>query len=582
VHSVKHIFNTDGYLKSCHKTQYRIPEYQRGYKWSKTEVTKLLVDIDKFKQENGKFYCLQNITLVPNTDGNSLNVVDGQQRLTTLAVLLSRLGFADLVTNKLIYAVRPETHTFLTTYITGAIAQAPLDFTVTWPNPALNNKDFNRQDIFYLYETVNTVDNWLANKKPEEKVIFKQKVLNDVKLIVNKIDSDAEEKIFGNLNSKRIPLDGADLVRAVLITRVANDESEKAGDIKNIVRVNERRVRIGWELDEINAWWSQDEVRGFFKMFIKNKVEGDVEFDLVKYPVNNLLLLFAAKDSKNLSLDLVEDQESALKFYKELTKMHHTLKDWYQDKHIYHFLGYLFSQTGVTFKVIFENWLKSTGRKEFISALLKDIRLSIFGNDEVQALFDKTEDWYADTKLLVKILLALDIESSMPEYRKNLPYGAFVKGTNDIEHIFPQNPEKITEKKEYIEYLNKYGLSDVQFDLSEFEERQDNITYQEDMELYIINQMALVDINSIGNLVLLDYSINRSIGRISYARKRAVIIKHFNKGDFIQPHTFKVFARYFVDGDNESRDLERWTDKDIEENCAAIITTLTNFFNPPN
>src|SRR5680860_480715 len=70
--------------------------------------------------------------------------------------------------------------------------------------------------------------------------------------------TSSEEKIFGNLNSKRIPLDGADLVRAVLITRVAKEEGKREADIKNIVRVNERRVKIGWQLDQINNWWSEE------------------------------------------------------------------------------------------------------------------------------------------------------------------------------------------------------------------------------------------------------------------------------------------------------------------------------------
>mgnify|MGYP001768570912 CR=1 FL=1 len=41
--------------------------------------------------------------------------------------------------------------------------------------------------------------------------------------------------------------------------------------MKNIVRVNERRVRIGWELDEINNWWSRKEVSSYFKKFISIK-----------------------------------------------------------------------------------------------------------------------------------------------------------------------------------------------------------------------------------------------------------------------------------------------------------------------
>ena len=70
---------------------FNIPEYQRGYKWSAQSITKLLNDIDSF-ETNGdteKFYCLQNITIVckEDKDGKEYNVVDGQQRLTTLSIL---------------------------------------------------------------------------------------------------------------------------------------------------------------------------------------------------------------------------------------------------------------------------------------------------------------------------------------------------------------------------------------------------------------------------------------------------------------------------------------------------------------
>ena len=66
----------------------------------------------------------------------------------------------------------------------------------------------------------------------EEIEKFKSKLLYDVKFIINYIEGNQEEKIFSNLNSKRIYLDGSDLVRAILITRVTIEESKKESDIK--------------------------------------------------------------------------------------------------------------------------------------------------------------------------------------------------------------------------------------------------------------------------------------------------------------------------------------------------------------
>lgn len=587
VHSISHIFDSqDGYLKSVGKYIYHIPEYQRGYKWTSDEVNKLLKDIETFIDKNkivgDKFCCLQSITLVPNSNGIALNVVDGQQRLTTLMILLSRLGMQNFVSNKIEYAVRVSTHKFLTTFVTKESANSEKhDFKIDWKIFNESYLGYDHQDIYYMYLTIQTIDKWFVEKDEDYISKFRYGLLHHVKLIVNKIDSDKEEKVFGNLNSKRIPLDGADLVRAILITRVANEESEKVGDIKNIVRVNERRVRIGWELDEMNAWWSMEEIKGYFKTFIKNKSEGDIIFNAENYPLNNLLLLFSEqRDKKSLTLDLIEEQESALRLYKELIKLHHTLKDWYQDKEIYHYLGFLFGQTKMTFYTVLKKWNKSEDRVAFKKGLKDEICISIFNKLSIYKTFWQIENWYKDSKL-VMVLLVLDIISSLPKERAKLPYLAFTKSNNDIEHIFPQNPEEVKEKKEYIEFLNKYiQTNKPHFDLSEFEENKDELEYQNQMGLFIDNAISEIDINSIGNLVLLYSSLNRSLGRIPYTKKRGRVINFFNKGNFIQPHTFQVFARYFSDEKSESYDLEHWTNNDIKANKNAIIKSILKFFKP--
>ena len=112
LYTTKELF--DSYL---HGKTYSIPPYQRGYKWDTKDIDRLLKDINDFcpNEELDLFYCLQNITLVENAD--SFNVVDGQQRLTTLTVILSYLGEFDLINGKLHYNVRNETEKFLKEYI---------------------------------------------------------------------------------------------------------------------------------------------------------------------------------------------------------------------------------------------------------------------------------------------------------------------------------------------------------------------------------------------------------------------------------------------------------------------------------
>jgi uncharacterized protein with ParB-like and HNH nuclease domain len=71
---------------------YWIPAYQRGYRWTPLMVTQLLDDLWEFIQTPGagQFYCLQPIVIKPLKDGR-FEVVDGQQRLTTIYILLTYL-----------------------------------------------------------------------------------------------------------------------------------------------------------------------------------------------------------------------------------------------------------------------------------------------------------------------------------------------------------------------------------------------------------------------------------------------------------------------------------------------------------
>lgn len=595
LYTVREVFSDEGYLREFDKTHFNIPLYQRGYKWEAKQINKLLDDIDRYEPQDKKFYCLQNITIVPVD--NYFNVVDGQQRLTTLVILLSFLNEKEMVNNKVRFpqnSIRKETDRFINDKITKDNAILSDN---NWLKFITLYKDFDHQDIFYIFSAHFTIKQWLEGKSKKVGFTvenFIDKLLDHVKIIVNRIDnSQEEEKIFGNLNSKRVPLDGADLIRAILITRVANEEGKREGDIKNIVRVNERRIKIGWELDQINNWWSRQDVQNYFKKFIVAKSEeigvGNKLFNEEKYPVNLLYLLFAEKRQKQgtpeLTLALIEENNNnALGLYKDIIKLHTTLQDWYQDREMYHFLGFLFfnaTKTEINFSKIWKQWVDpSSSRESFKRYLKTEIKKLIFPESDNLNFIGTDKNWYSnDQKKLVRLLLLMDIIISIKTSQAFLPYSAFTKSDNDIEHIFPQNPEEVKEKKEYIEFLNANVVDKKeQFDLKNFDANVANEKYLKDVDAFIQKNISNIKINSIGNLVLLYYSLNRSLGRISYSRKRSRIVAFFNEGNFIQPHTFRVFVRYFNDKNEKNKELEHWTNKDIEANEEAISITIKNFF----
>ena len=72
-----------------------IPAFQRGYSWREEQVGQLMEDlIDAWRSSHSEPYSLGTIVCTRSTDKNSneLQVLDGQQRLTTIDILLNELS----------------------------------------------------------------------------------------------------------------------------------------------------------------------------------------------------------------------------------------------------------------------------------------------------------------------------------------------------------------------------------------------------------------------------------------------------------------------------------------------------------
>ena len=103
------ILNIQDYISG--KT-FVIPNYQRGYKWGvphnhkeeKCSVQILLSDILQAKEKNKEEYFIQGVTVTENN--GEVVLIDGQQRTTTLYLLLKYLGYDQLPTIK--YDIRKE------------------------------------------------------------------------------------------------------------------------------------------------------------------------------------------------------------------------------------------------------------------------------------------------------------------------------------------------------------------------------------------------------------------------------------------------------------------------------------------
>ena len=76
------------YLESQETKTYMIPVYQRNYAWEEDEITALIKDVhDSFLKDSKASYYIGTLVTYKRND-NEYEVIDGQQRLTTITLLL--------------------------------------------------------------------------------------------------------------------------------------------------------------------------------------------------------------------------------------------------------------------------------------------------------------------------------------------------------------------------------------------------------------------------------------------------------------------------------------------------------------
>ena len=136
-----------------------VPSYQRGYRWGTDEVTRLLDDVYNLLNFNSgknplngsKNYCLQPI-VVRTLDEDYFEVIDGQQRLTTLFLIYAYMyevggNFFDAPKFSLSYETRKKSETFL----------AHIEEN-------LNMRDENI-DFHFMANAYTAIKNWFEMKK---------------------------------------------------------------------------------------------------------------------------------------------------------------------------------------------------------------------------------------------------------------------------------------------------------------------------------------------------------------------------------------------------------------------------------
>ena len=220
------------------RTKYIIPPYQRAYSWTESECDELFEDLKTaFQKNKTEGYFLGNLVLATALR-DEYEVIDGQQRLTTLIMFLKALYAFDLNNRRLkstIWILNDRTNTIIEQRVKTNIFiekdslsfNEVLDENYQYEKPK-DKKDKFKTNIYFFYEKIKEFIYQDGNDIKD----FIDFILYDVSLlpIHTEAENSAEArekalKIFETMNNRGMPLDDSDIFKSNLYY-MANRENE--------------------------------------------------------------------------------------------------------------------------------------------------------------------------------------------------------------------------------------------------------------------------------------------------------------------------------------------------------------------
>lgn len=576
------------------KINFNVPAYQRGYRWDKINVTDLLDDLLEFMQDgsSGKFYCLQPL-VVRKTDENQYNIIDGQQRLTTIFIILKYLenllkeenGIDEIYT--LSYETRKDSKDFL-------------------QNIASKTQDESNQnmDYFCMYQAYEAIKSWFEENIKEKKTT-KRKILEiftnledekHIEFIWYEVeDSEDEVKIFARLNSGKIPLTNAELIKALFLN-VRNFPKERS---KN--EIITKQIEISKEWDEIEYTLQDDE---FFKFLTKNDYPTRIEllFEILsgvkntefdRYAIYRRFADMAKKGDGLLHLTngVKENKEKYL--WGNIKRIFLTFKFWFKDIEYYHLVGFLVTSNILSIEKIYNATKDKTKNelRDFLKDTIKNnLRLSFNLKEEeikIDNISGLSYDDDKDKKNIEKILLLFNIATILNQKGSyvRFSFNEFNTKKWSLEHIHAQNDKGLKDKKAqdaWLENMKKYIEEDaIKKEINSFIKGIENNHFSE-LQTRILNKFGdkdLLDMHGIENLALLAAENNSSLSNGPFIKKREKIIEMDKNGEFIPICTKNVFLKYYT---KELSNVYFWSKQDQEDYKGSIIKTLEKFLGEKN
>ncbi len=632
-----------------------VPKYQRGYKWTAKKVEDLLGDLEDYMSSpNGdEFYCLQPLAVRPSypdstpetltidptklTETEALEdirklysrnivweVIDGQQRLTTMYIILKYLD-----REKDLYSLKYETREGSGEFLK--------DSGYTDSERSKLNSDYYHMHIVY-----NAIDKWMKERSELDKQNLLRTIYKKARFIWYETSEDPI-KVFTRLNIGKISLTNSELIKTLILNRIIDDKKD---------------YEIAHAWDRIEQTLQNDEFWYFIQDTDYNKAtridylfdficENERDRKLKEIIGNDQYRTFRYYDLKLKGKDPDESNDKAEKAWAEVLTLYEVLLEWYNDLEFYHYIGFILCHNRLMLRNIYKEWNSNNNKThftKFLKAQIKGILKNIAkGNTGLLDVQYEIEDNQPKT-MCRPILLLHNIQTVINQNRKSgsedifkhvvfykFPFYLYKKEKWDVEHIDSNTTNNLKDNFSkliwLLQYKDQFKNSDVYNNIitylagnaedkiiikeAEIKKLLSKYNFEEAtklMEVIVTEDKSntsylKLDLNlknQIGNFTLLDASTNRGYGNSIFHQKRRVImakdrrqsyqlqlekldsgvwefkdvpVKNEEVSAFIPPVTRNVFMKYY----SPQTDFNVWNKDDFNGYKEDIKELLSEF-----
>lgn len=563
---------------------FTIPYQQRGYRWRVRNLLELLSDLIEFvRNPLSKKYCLQPLAV--SEKDSVLKVWDGQQRLTTLYLLLKSLGINEPYSFIFERDKGNDRTSFLMNPYYDVTNRDSIDFfyigrayrifkdCINAKESALINVD-DKTELFLFKDICENLQDpklkediirLLTDRLPDKKLIFLWYV----------IPEDIATEVFRDINSGKISLTNTELIKALLLSENSNIPSRELAaaqfaEIESAMLDDHFWYMIQSYETKLRSNIAQKETvlkNGVIDM--RNRLlRMDLLFNLVACVSYDKYL----KDPIASFRYFYDNRTDIEEKWNDVRQKFQIIKAIYNNIESYHYVGFLTfcsrnDKEKDTYKRISEiiSSYTQSCRSEFIELLKIKIKdtLNVYSDKLAELDFNKNKESIRRVLLLHNISTLLDIYKKQ---QKNgqlhlerpfelFPYELLYRQKWHIEHIAPATTNPLTKEKDQIEWIEstKSDFTDLFTDPDktkksrftpddiesvsgklklyvdspqEKKEEKFNELYDEIIRVVesLSGENRLNEKYCLGNYALLDESTNTSFHNSLFPTKRRIII----------------------------------------------------------